>query len=200
MARWWFFLVLLNSSSFSATLLSISCLTCPSSSCALSTLFSSCSRVPSASSRAPCSSSFSCSSLLLCLSRSCMERPPSPSWSSKSLIICKILILTLDNVQLLHSLLSSSLQSEEFRAIVTTFVLGSCHFTRNITSFGLPLAQNLVEVLASLLSDESSSMNPLVLHADIVQISSHPGLRLLSIGYLSSKNIHQLLTFYNLGL
>merc|ERR1711962_1836152 len=27
MARWWFFLVLLNSSSFSATLLSISCLT-----------------------------------------------------------------------------------------------------------------------------------------------------------------------------
>merc|ERR1719481_1420102 len=31
MARWWFFLVLLNSSSFSATLLSISCLTWPSS-------------------------------------------------------------------------------------------------------------------------------------------------------------------------
>merc|ERR1719370_2128905 len=30
MARWWFFLVLLNSSSFSATLLSISCLTWPS--------------------------------------------------------------------------------------------------------------------------------------------------------------------------
>merc|ERR1719327_207785 len=61
MARAWFFLVLLNSSSFSATRLSISCLTCPSSSWARRTLFSSCSRVPSASSRAPCSSSFSCS-------------------------------------------------------------------------------------------------------------------------------------------
>merc|ERR1712192_130510 len=51
MARAWFFLVLLNSSSFSATRLSISCLTCPSSSWARRTLFSSCSRVPSASSK-----------------------------------------------------------------------------------------------------------------------------------------------------
>ena len=51
--------VLLNSSSFSAILLSISCLTCPSSSWALRTLFSSASRAPSASSRADCSSSFS---------------------------------------------------------------------------------------------------------------------------------------------
>merc|ERR1719150_2465056 len=41
MAREWFFLVLLNSSSFSAILLSISWRTCPSSSWALSTLFSS---------------------------------------------------------------------------------------------------------------------------------------------------------------
>merc|ERR1719239_1540092 len=74
MARAWFFLMLLNSSSFSATRLSISCLTCPSSSWARRTLFSSCSRVPSASSRAPCSSSFSCSRRRLCLSRSWMER------------------------------------------------------------------------------------------------------------------------------
>merc|ERR1719474_147970 len=57
MARAWFFLVLLNSSSFSG--------------------------VPSASSRAPCSSSFSCSRRRLCLSRSWMERPPSPSWSRR---------------------------------------------------------------------------------------------------------------------
>merc|ERR1719357_1028197 len=86
MARAWFFLVLLNSSSFSATRLSISCFTCPSSNWARRTLFSSCSRVPSASSRAPCSSSFSCSRRRLCLSRSWMERPPSPSWSRRSLI------------------------------------------------------------------------------------------------------------------
>merc|ERR1719361_1253316 len=64
MARAWFFLVLLNSSSFSATRLSISCLTLASSSWARSTLFSSISRVASASSRAPCSSSFSVSNIL----------------------------------------------------------------------------------------------------------------------------------------
>merc|ERR1719336_3075254 len=53
MARAWFFRVLLNSSSFSAILRSISCLTCPSSKAALRTLFSSASREPSASS-SPC--------------------------------------------------------------------------------------------------------------------------------------------------
>merc|ERR1719150_1686125 len=86
MARAWFFLVLLNSSSFSATRLSISCLTLASSSWERRTLFSSISRVASASSRAPWSSSFSCSSMRRCLSRAWMERPPSPSWSSRSLI------------------------------------------------------------------------------------------------------------------
>merc|ERR1719166_619006 len=85
MARPWFLRVLLNSSSFSAILLSISCLTCPSSSWALRTLFSSASRAPSASSRAAWSSSFSASSLRRCLSSSWMERPPSPSWSRRSL-------------------------------------------------------------------------------------------------------------------
>merc|ERR1719236_132341 len=85
MARPWFLRVLLNSSSFSAILRSISCFTCPSSSWARSTLFSSASRAPSASSRAAWSSSFSASSLLRCLSSSWMERPPSPSWSRRSL-------------------------------------------------------------------------------------------------------------------
>merc|ERR1719495_2625377 len=63
MARAWFFLVLLNSSSFSATRLSISCLTWASSRWARSTLFSSISKVASASSKAACSSSFSVSNL-----------------------------------------------------------------------------------------------------------------------------------------
>merc|ERR1711872_1186180 len=59
-----------NSSSFSAILRSISWRTWPSSREARRTLFSSCSTA----------------SLLLCLSSSWMERPPSPSWSSRSLI------------------------------------------------------------------------------------------------------------------
>uniref|UniRef100_A0A2M4D1R7 Putative secreted protein n=1 Tax=Anopheles darlingi TaxID=43151 RepID=A0A2M4D1R7_ANODA len=60
-ARWWFLRVFSNSSSFSWMRRSISWRTCDSSSCARSTLFSSCSRAASASSRAACSSSFSAS-------------------------------------------------------------------------------------------------------------------------------------------
>ena len=81
-----YYRVLLNSSSFSWILRSISCLTCPSSSCERRTLFSSCSRAASASSRAPWSSSFSTSRRRRCLSSSWIERPPSPSWSRRSLI------------------------------------------------------------------------------------------------------------------
>merc|ERR1719322_1310059 len=86
MARWWFLRVLSNSSSFSWILRSISWRTCPSSSWARRTLFSSCSKAASASSRAAWSSSFSTSKRLRCLSSSWMERPPSPSWSRRSLI------------------------------------------------------------------------------------------------------------------
>ena len=81
-----FFLVVLNSSSFCEILLSISCFTWVSSKEALSTLFSSCSRAPSASLSAASSSSFSDSSLFLILSISWMERPPSLIWSMMSLI------------------------------------------------------------------------------------------------------------------
>merc|ERR1719175_246906 len=81
-----FFLVEANSSSFCAILLSISCLTWVSSSAALRTLFSSCSRAPSASESAASSSSFSASKRFLILSISWMERPPSLIWSMMSLI------------------------------------------------------------------------------------------------------------------
>merc|ERR1719495_1031537 len=126
MARAWFFLVLLNSSSFSATRLSISCLTWASSSCARSTLFSSISKVASASSKAACSSSFSVSNLR-----------PSFSKLVKEILdfISKILILAFDNIKLLNS------------------------FILNIISLGQPFPKNLVKVLCTLLSYQSSCMN-----------------------------------------
>merc|ERR1719412_2169247 len=99
MALVMFFLVERNSSSFSAILLSISCLTWVSSSWHLSTLFSSCSRAPSASDRAASSSIFSASILLQILSISWMERPPSLIWSMMSLISL---------LRVLFSLLTSS--------------------------------------------------------------------------------------------
>merc|ERR1719210_500033 len=95
MALVMFFLVERNSSSFSAILLSISCLTWVSSSWHLSTLFSSCSRAPSASDRAASSSIFSASIHLQILSISWMERPPSLIWSMMSLISLERVLFSL---------------------------------------------------------------------------------------------------------
>merc|ERR1712107_650283 len=89
------FLTRMNSSSFSARRRSISCLTALSSSWHLSTLFSSCSRVASASSRADWSSIFSASRRFLILSISWMERPPSLIWSMMSLISLERVLFSL---------------------------------------------------------------------------------------------------------
>merc|ERR1719317_598233 len=113
MARAWFFLVLLNSSSFSATRLSISCLTWASSSCARSTLFSSISKVASASSNAACSSSF----LFPIYGAAYQDH----EWSVLLLqvgqgdlnFISKILILAFDNIKLLNSFILSCFQAEQ---------------------------------------------------------------------------------------
>jgi len=78
-------LVFSNSSSFSWMRRSISWRTWDSSSWLRNTLFSSCSRAASASSRAACSSSFSTSRRFLAFSISWMLRPPSPIWSRRSL-------------------------------------------------------------------------------------------------------------------
>lgn len=78
-------LVFSNSSSFSWMRRSISWRTWDSSSWLRKTLFSSCSRAASASSRAACSSSFSTSRRFLAFSISWMLRPPSPIWSRRSL-------------------------------------------------------------------------------------------------------------------
>merc|ERR1719383_1040836 len=144
MARWWFFLVLLNSSSFSASLAE--------------------------------------------LIEEILD------------LIRKVLVLPLDNVELLNSLVSGGLQPEQLRRVVATFILGGGHLSSNISSLGLPLAQHLVKVLSSLLSDEGSSVHSLVLHADIIKVSSHSSLGLLSIGHLGGENINQFLTLHNLGL
>merc|ERR1719445_1659931 len=228
MARAWFFLVLLNSSSFSATRLSISCLTCPSSSWARRTLFSSCSRVPSASSRAPCSSSFSCSRRRLCLSRSWMERPPSPSWSRRSLI---------SSARFLFSRLTMSSCSRpsswEAATSAETSAALDCHSPRTLSKF-LPLFSVMraaactlsysmarsssslfiltldFSALATLVVRASTSssfstildcgVHPLVLHGKVVKLVVHPGLGLLGVGHLGGESVDQLLVLNNLGL
>merc|ERR1719333_875335 len=185
MARAWFFLVLLNSSSFSATRLSISCLTLASSSWARSAL------------------------QLLLLS---LQHPPlfvqgvDGAASLTELIkqildlVSEVLVLPLDNVQLLGGLLLGGLQAEQLAAVVAALVLGGSDLGGEVGSLGLPLSKHLVEVLGSLLSDQSSGVHSLVLHGEIVQVSGLPALGLLSVGHLGGENVHQLLVLHDLGL
>merc|ERR1719370_2716388 len=201
MARAWFFLVLLNSSSFSATRLSISCLTCPSSSWARRTLFSSCSRVPSASSQG------SLQLLLLLLKATPLLVQVVDGAATLTELVQKVLdlvsevlVLALDNVQLLQTLVASGLQPEELRGVVAVLVLRSSNLGRDIGGLGLPLAKNLVEVLAPLLGDEGSSVHPLVLHGQVIELVVHPGLGLLSVGNLGGERVNQLLALDDLGL
>merc|ERR1719422_2426538 len=164
----------MNSSSFSARRRSISCLTALSSSWHLSTLFSSCSRVASASSRADCSSIFSASRRFLILSISWMERPPSLIWSMMSLIslervlfslrtssncsmvhdvldlIGKGLVLPANLLQLQHGLLIGRLDLEEVRGGIASLLLADVQVEGEAVNLALPLADDLVELLGLL--------------------------------------------------
>merc|ERR1719474_1386390 len=102
------------------------------------------------------------------------------SWTISKLVqevldlISEILVLALDNIQLLNSLLMSSPQAEEFAVEVAALLLAGINFSRDIFSLGLPFADDLVKVAATLLSDDSGSVDTFVLHGDILQVSLHP--------------------------
>merc|ERR1719175_373260 len=139
----WFLRTMANSSSFSAILRSISVLTWVSSIWHLRTLFSSCSRVASASSRADWSSIFSASSLLRILSISWMERPPSVIWSMMSLISLESVLfslLTSSSCRVVSSYADLILKSSE-EAFLVSFWLTSRSKERRST---LPLYSEMV--------------------------------------------------------
>merc|ERR1719167_1727691 len=115
-----------------------------------------------------------------------MDRAASISKLVKKILdfISKVLVLTLDNVKLFKSLILSRLQAEELRAVVAALILGGINFSSNISSLSLPFTKDLVKVLASLLSNQGSSMNTFILHSNLIKISSSSGLRLLIVGNL----------------
>merc|ERR1719440_471544 len=115
-------------------------------------------------------------------------------------LVSEVLVLALDNIKLLKSLILSGLQPEELGGVVAALVLGGGDLGRDIGSLGLPFAQNLVKVLASLLGDQGSGVRPLVLHGQVIELRVHPGLGLLGVGHLSGEHINQLLALDNLGL
>merc|ERR1719225_1753352 len=115
-------------------------------------------------------------------------------------LVSEVLVLALDNVQLLKTLILGGLQPEQLGGVVATLVLGGSDLGGDISGLGLPLAKHLVEVLASLLSDEGSGVHPLVLHGQVVELGVHPGLGLLSIGHLAGERVNELLVLNDLGL
>merc|ERR1712112_792665 len=115
-------------------------------------------------------------------------------------LISKVLVLTLDNIQLLNGFLLGSLQTEQLRRVVTSLILGGVDLSLEVSSLGLPFSEDLVKVLGTLLSDQSSSMDSLILHGEVIEVSRESALGLLSIGNLGGENINKFLILHNLRL
>merc|ERR1719317_684821 len=138
MARAWFFLVLLNSSSFSATRLSISCLTWQAQVAHAALCFLPSLRWP----------------LLLLMQ---LEAPPflfpicgaayqDHEWS----------VLLLQVAQQLHPELLSSGTTLSYNSFL--------HLGRQQLQLGHPFTKDLVKILCTLLSNQSSTMDTFIFH------------------------------------
>merc|ERR1712227_632384 len=112
-------------------------------------------------------------------------------------LISQVLVLTLDNIQLLNGLLLGSLQTEQLRRVVTSLILGCVDLSLEVSSLGLPFSKDLVKVLGTFLSDESSSVDSLILHGKDIEVSRESALGLLSIGNLGGENINKFLILNN---
>merc|ERR1719225_1677081 len=95
-------------------------------------------------------------------------------------LVGKVLVLTADNVQLLVGLIQSRLEAEPLVAVVASLGVGGVQLGHKVVGLGLPFANNLVKVLATLLSNAGSSMGTLVLHGKLLQLRIHASSRLLS--------------------
>merc|ERR1719158_56030 len=115
-------------------------------------------------------------------------------------LISKVLVLTLDNIQLLNGLLLGGLQTEKLGRVIASLILGGVDLSLEVSSLGLPFSEDLVKVLGALLSDQSSSVDSLILHGEVIEVSGESALGLLSIGNLGGENINKFLILNNLGL
>merc|ERR1719322_2113417 len=98
--------------------------------------------------------------------------------------ISEVLVLTTDNVKLLIGFIKSSLETESLSVEVAALRVAGVQFGHQVVSLGLPLTNNLVKVAATLLGDHGGGVGALVLHAQLLQLSVHSGLGLLSGGNL----------------
>merc|ERR1719461_464608 len=106
--------------------------------------------------------------------------------------ISEVLVLTADNVELLGRFIKSSLESEPLGIEVAALRVAGIELGVEVISLGLPFANNLVEVSASLLGDHGSGVGALVLHGEFLQFSFHSGAGLLSGGNLGVQVVNGL--------
>merc|ERR1719373_1442868 len=98
--------------------------------------------------------------------------------------ISEVLVLATDNVKLLIGFIKGSLETESLSVKVAALRVAGVQLSHQVISLGLPLANNLVKVAATLLGDHGGGVGTLVLHAQLLQLSVHSGLGLLSGGNL----------------
>merc|ERR1719225_2599776 len=115
-------------------------------------------------------------------------------------LVSEVLVLPLDDVQLLDDLLVGGLQAEQLAAVVPALVLRGINLSHDVAGLGLPLAVDLLEVLASLLSNQGGSVDSLVVHGHLLQLSVEPGPGLLNVGNLGLQRVHGLLSLQEPGL
>merc|ERR1719270_3088809 len=91
-------------------------------------------------------------------------------------LISEVLVLAADNVQLLIGLIQGSLETESLSIEVAALRVAGIKLSHQVISLGLPLSNNLVKVAAALLGDHGSSVGPLILHRQLLQLVVHPRL------------------------
>ena len=109
-------------------------------------------------------------------------------------LVSEVLVLPADHIELLNNLVVSGLQAEHFGAVVASLGPAGIQLGHQVVSLALPLPNNLVEVVSSLLGDDGSGVGPLVLHGDLLQLSLQAVLALLSGGDLRVEGVDGLLS------
>merc|ERR1712110_425444 len=176
-----FFLVEANSSSFWAILLSISCLTWVNSREARRTLFSSCSRAPSASEEAASSSIFSASSLPDFVNL--VDGAPTLADLVHDVLdlVGEQLIFSADFLQLDDGFVVGILHLEQFRGDVAGFFLSCAQVHAETVHFALPFPNNPIKLLGLLLHGRVHYLGLVQLLGHVGRISSSLGLGLLHL-------------------
>merc|ERR1719237_1004929 len=112
-------------------------------------------------------------------------------------LVSEVLVLTLDNIELLHSLIIASLQAEDLGAVVPSFAPAGLQLGHQVVSLCLPLSHHLVKVLSPLLGDDGGGVSTLILHLEILKLNLDAVLGLLGGSNLGVERVNGLLGFVN---